>query len=316
MKKLLAYILVFTLVLGMGAFAFAVEYPDWEKIQVEKEINLTNDGTVHPEETFNFTVGVGEVFKAAEGVTAPEFNPATFSIEISEDGLSGTEEINLPTFEHVGEYTYPITEVEGNTAGFDYNLTPKYLRITVINDGEGGFIRVVTLIDESEKKLDAFENEFSAGSLLITKEITGNYAVFTDEFEVTVTLSHLDDLNIKEGPIEIEGAVGDEGSVVKNSDGTVTVTFKVTHESEVEIKNIPYGVSYEVTEDSGDYDETITDESGIITEPSQTVEIVNKLDTEINTGINLDNLPYILILVGAAAGLVAFTLKRRVSDEK
>ncbi|HZK00491.1 MAG TPA: hypothetical protein VFC79_10800, partial [Tissierellaceae bacterium] len=122
---------------------------------------------------------------------------------------------------------------------------------------------------------------------------------------------------IKEGLISVTGAVNDVGNVTKNEEtGIVTVTFKVTHNSTVTIANIPYGVGYVVSEDSGDYTATISGGTGSISQASQSVDIVNNNDTIIETGINLDNLPYILILVGAAVGLVAFTMKRRLSDDR
>lgn len=333
MKKLLSIVIVFTLVLSMGAVAFAdTEYLDSEKIEVTKQVILTNPGTVHPAESFTFTVGAGTVTGAAAGVTAPPFSPNTVTIDILEGGLLGAEDLDFPDFTAVGVYTYPITESLGNTAGFTYNQGPNNLKITVINDGEGDFKRVLTLTayDDQQNpiKLDAFRNDFSAGNLVISKEITGNYGVFSDEFDVTVTLTPDDGKNIKEGPITVSGAVGGIGSVSEPDSitGVVTVTFTVTHGSTVTIANIPYGVSYAVTEASGDYtasysngledENEVTTGNGSINAATQNVEITNNLDIQIETGINLDNLPYILILVGAAVGLVGFTFKRRLSNDK
>lgn len=314
MKKLLALILVLTLVLSMGSLAFADD--DWTEVEIKKNLTLTNDGTVNPAETFNFTVGVGSYSGPIENPTVPVING--FSITVGEKETSGFTNINLPEFTAIGVYTYEISETPGSTAGFVYDGETYYLVVTVLNDGQEGFIRVLTLYDGNDVKTDAFKNKFYAGDLVIKKTITGNYAVFTDEFDVTVTLTPDEGKNIKEGPIAISGAVGNVGSVEKHSDETVTIKFKVTHESEVTIANIPYDVSYVVTEDSGEYESNIPGGgfSGKIEDASQSVDIVNDLDTEINTGINLDNLPYILILVGAAVGLVAFTMKRRLSDDR
>jgi len=323
MKKLLALVIVLSLVLSMGIVASATPngggssaYVDTEEIQVKKEVVLTNEDTVHPAEIFNFEIGAG-VVEDGEAESAPAFDPNEFSISVLQGEIFGTDDIELPVFDEVGVYTYPITEIAGDTAGFVYNLGPNYLKITVINDGEGGFLRVLTLLDEeAEEKFDAFQNDFSAGSLVISKEITGNYALYDDEFDVTVTLTPPADKVIKEGPIEVLDAVNDVGSVTKNSDGTVTVTFKVTHESEVKIANIPYGVGYVVTEDAGDYDSNVPEGgfTGTIGAASHEIELVNELDTEINMGVNLDNLPYILILGAATLGLVGFTMRKRFNN--
>lgn len=318
MKKLLAIGLVFVLVLSMSLVAFG--NTDVSEVVVGKEITLGNEGTLNPAEEFNFNVGVGLYNGPIANVTAPVL-PATLSISIAQGVLVGSGGIDLPAFTAIGEYTYPVNEVAGNTAGFVYDSATYYLKITVLNDGEGGFIRVLTLLDEeNDVKADAFDNKFNAGSLVITKQITGNFAVFTDEFDVTVTLTPDQGKNIKEGPISVTGAVNDVGSVSKNAEtGIVTVTFKVTHNSTVTIANIPYDVTYEVTEDEGEgeYTATITDnDNGRIDGASQTVGIVNDLSTEINTGINLDNLPYILILGAASIGLFGFTIRRRISNNK
>lgn len=317
MKKILAVILVFILVLSMSVVAFAggsgKPYKDGSPVEIDKEVKIMNDGTLKPAETFNFTVGNG-VVKSGNATSAPVFPSGTFTIDVAADAAGGTAEIILPTFEHVGEYIYEIKEVPGNTAGFVYDGATYYLKITVINDGTGGFLRVLTLVDGKDVKTDAFQNKFYAGELVIKKTITGNYAVYDDEFDVTVTLTPKEGKNIKEGPIAVSGAVNDEGNVVKNSEtGIVTITFKVTNNSVVKIANIPYDVSYVVTEDSGDYTSNVPEDGfkGDINKKNQNVKITNTLDTEIQTGVNLDNLPYILILGAVTIGLFGFTMKRR-----
>ena len=322
MKKLLSLAMALVMVLSMGVMAFATagnEDPETElkeanPVTIKKEVEIVNQGTLKPDETFSFTVGKGSVL-SGNAESAPDFDPDKFDIKVLAAALSGDTTIDLPDFEHVGEYLYPITEDDVSTAGFVKDDATYYLKITVINNDAGdGFIRVLTLHDEKNVKTDAFENKFKAGSLVINKEITGNYAVFTDEFEVTVVLTPDEGKNIKEGPITVTGAFGETGNVVKNEDGTVTVTFTVTHDSTVTIANVPYDVSYEVTEDAGDYTATITGDNGKIEEALQEVEIVNNLDQEVATGVNLDNLPYILILGAVTIGLFGFTMKRRFNN--
>lgn len=316
MKKLLALVLVLTLVLGMGVGVFAED--DWAEVPITK--NLTSQGT-NPAETFKFTVGAGTYDGPIADVTAPAFDPDEFSIALAQGALSGSANITLPDFDHVGVYEYEVKEVAGNTAGMDYDGNTYYLRVTVINnEEEGGFIRVLTLVGENDVKKDAFQNEFSAGDLVISKKITGNYALFDDKFDVTVVLTPPEGKVIKEGPIAVSGAVDGIGNVAAPNDkGEVIITFKVTHNSTVKIANIPYGVSYEVSEDSGDYTAYINNVeqnsvSGTIDAPSYEIDIVNELNTQIETGINLDNLPYILILGAATLGLVGFTMRKRFNN--
>ena len=317
MKKLLSLAMALVMGLSMAAPVLAVEAPeDWTEIKVEKKIDLTNTGTVNPAEIFNFTVGTGTVTGTGvtdTGVNAPAIED--FSIEFGQGVTEAFTNLELPKYDHVGIYTYEITETDGNTAGMRYNTEAYKLQVTVLNDGNGGFKRVVTLVDGNDVKDDTITNTFEAGKLVVTKEITGNFSQSDDTFEVTVTLTADEGKNLKEGPITVTGAAGQTGSVVKNDDGTVTVTFTVTHNSTVTIANVPYDVSYKVTEDAGDYTATITTEdNGKIDNASQEVKIVNKLDQEVATGVNLDNLPYILVLALVGVGLISFTVRKRVRN--
>lgn len=315
MKKLLSLAIALVLGLSMSAPVLAVEEApkDWTEIKVEKTIDLKNTGTVNPAETFNFTVGPGEVTgSGVSGVKVPQIED--FSISFDQGKLASFTNLQLPTFTHVGVYTYKITETAGNTAGMRYNTGTYKLQVTVLNNGAGGFTRVVTLVDGNDVKTDAFVNEFSARSLVVEKAITGNDALFGDEFEVTVTLTPDEGKVIKEGPIRVTGAVDETGSVVKNDDGTVTVTFKVTNESKVTIENIPYDVSYKVTEEARDYTATIENATGPINSLTKDVNITNDRDRIIETGVNLDNLPYILVLALVGVGLISFTVRKRVRN--
>lgn len=320
MKKLLSLAMALVMGLSMGAPVLAVnaaeEAPeDWTEIKVEKKIDLTNTGTVNPAETFEFVVGEGVVTGTGvtdTGVNAPAIED--FSIEFGQGVTEAFTNLELPEYNHVGIYTYEITETDGNTAGMRYNTEAYKLQVTVLNDGDGGFTRVVTIVDGNDVKTDTILNTFEAGELVVTKEITGNFSQSDDTFEVTVTLTPDEGKILKEGPITVTGAAGETGNVVKNDDGTVTVTFTVTHESTVTIANVPYDVSYVVTEDAGDYTATITGDIGKIDNASQEVEIVNNLDQEVATGVNLDNLPYILVLALVGVGLISFTVRKRVRN--
>ena len=320
MKKLLSLAMALVMGLSMGAPVLAVnaaeEVPkDWTEIKVEKKIDLTNTGTVNPAETFKFVVGEGVVTGTGvtdTGVKAPAIGE--FSISFDQGKVASSTDLKLPEFDHVGVYTYKISETAGNTAGMRYNTDAYKLQVTVLNDGNGGFTRVVTIVDGNDVKTDTILNTFEAGKLVVTKEITGNFSQSDDTFEVTVTLTPVEGKNLKEGPITVTGAVKQTGSVVKNDDGTVTVTFTVTHNSTVTIANVPYDVSYEVTENAGDYTATFTGENGKIDNASQEVKIVNNLDQEVATGVNLDNLPYILVLALVGVGLISFTVRKRVRN--
>ena len=62
---------------------------------------------------------------------------------------------------------------------------------------------------------------------------------------------------------------------------------------------------------------TVGDNSVSFTMPANNVSIVidNKKDVDIDTGVFLDTLPYILILGVAAAGAVVLVKRRKHSDD-
>lgn len=187
----------------MGAPVLAVnaaeEAPkDWTEIKVEKKIDLTNTGTVNPAETFKFVVGEGVVTGTGvtdTGVKAPAIGE--FSISFDQGKVASSTDLKLPEFDHVGVYTYKISETAGNTAGMRYNTDAYKLQVTVLNDGNGGFTRVVTIVDGNDVKTDTILNTFEAGKLVVTKEITGNFSQSDDTFEVTVTLTPVEGKNLK-----------------------------------------------------------------------------------------------------------------------
>lgn len=333
MKKLLALILVLTLVLSMGSLAFATPDPeppelgaedDWSPIKINKELDVQG---LNPSETFNFTIGAGSGLRDNVVIPAPAFDPAIFEISVGEGETAGFANINLPVFTQVGVYTYPISETAGKTAGFDYDDGEYNLVITVINnpafgeEGEPKFLRVLTLTDGNNVKKDAFKNSFDSGDLTIKKEIKGNYADPDDEFEIIVTLTPVEGKVLNSDAIKHDGGTI---SVLNETTGEIKIAYSgIKGGDSFTIQNIPYDVNYlveEVTNEEGfangytvNYDEL---RKGLMNDKAIFTTITNTRITEVPMGVNLDNLPYVLILGAASVGLVAFTLKRRFSDDR
>ncbi|MGI6526718.1 MAG: DUF7601 domain-containing protein [Caldicoprobacterales bacterium] len=213
----------------------------------------------------------------------------------------------------VGVYTYPITEIAGNTAGMRYDSGEYYLVVTVTNDpdNEGEFLRVLTLTDENNLKTEAFQNSFSAGDLTINKIITGNFADPDDVFTVTVTVTPDEGKVINSGPIVWNA---DEDDVVEE-EGVYTATYTLKGGESVTIQNLPYDVSYTVVEtrdtryDAPKYDDNA---QRAFNEAAIATTITNNRNIGIETGVNLDSLPYFIILALAIGGLAVFMVRRRM----
>ena len=312
MKKLLALVLVLTLVLSMGVGALATPDPepdpeppyDMQNILLDKDIEM-NDvvGELDIDGEYTLEFGTGTV-KPVAGQTIPSLGNI--------DSVDGKFTIPLTAFNQLGVYTYNFKEAVGNTAGMTYDGRDLVLTVYVTRDGDD-LIKYATIheLNANDKmvKIDSIDNEFYAGSLAITKTVTGNMGELDREFEVKIIFTKSADEVVRN-----KITVGEKDTDLTFEENEATVTINIKHGNTVTINNIPEGVTYEVVEtDPGDgYDEPVYNWK----EEENTVEIINNRNTGIDTGINLDNLPYILILVGAAVGLVAFTMKRRLSDDR
>ena len=172
----------------------------------------------------------------------------------------------------------------------------------------------------------AFENTYSAGDLVITKAIRGSNGDRAHEFNFTITLS---------------GQKGTKVSYMVNNDpttdtigenGTLTISnIKMADNGQFVISNIPYGVTYTISEategytatakkGSGTANLTITDTTAAYTDSvdatSTTIAFTNTLgNTVIDTGVILDNAPYILMLAVVAGGAMTLVIKKRREEE-
>ena len=322
--KLFAGLLASAMVLTMSTAVFASAeekpttstYTDQATVTIKKSYKLTNAGTTSPEETFTLTqVGDGRVTDG-EATSAPALGTITGAVYA--DGGAATAgaiqniTVNLPSYERVGVYEYTLKEVAGTTAGVTYYGNNIKLVVTVIQGGNGK-LRIASVHTETGdgEKSDTFENTYSAGALDVTKTVTGNLGDENKYFEFHVTLTgetgktYRDSYAVTGGsntdnPTSI--AIGEQGAI-----------FKLKHGETLHIANLPYGVSYTVTETAATgYTTTKTGDTGTINADTTTAAFINDKTGEIDMGVNLDNVPYVLVLavVVIAAGTV-FAFKKR-----
>lgn len=323
MKKFIAILLTLMLLcLSAGALAqgdtdvpAAPTYTDMTSVTVTKVYKLVGEGT-SPAETFTLQQEGDGVVKSGEATVAPDLGTitgATFNEgAASADGAEANITITLPTYDKVGVYEYTLKEMAGTTAGVTYYGAPIRLVVTVIND-ETGNLRVAAVHTESEgTKSDEFENTYSAGTLNVTKTVTGNLGDKSQFFEFKVTLTG------EEGKTYANSYTVSGGSYVSNPTsiaiGTET-TFYLKHGETLSIANLPYDVSYTVTETAEEgYTTTKEGDTGKIGAASQTAAFTNERTTTVDTGITTDSLPYVLLLgIVALAGAVLF-IKRRANN--
>lgn len=338
MKKILSLALALVLVLSMGTVAFAAAgeettYTDMSTVTLTKEYKLHNAGTTSPAETFTFSdLTCTRVTDAADGVTttnAPVPTIGNVSYAVGEAGGTNAKQnitITLPEYTSVGIYTYTFTENDGGTAGVTYRSDEITLVVTVIE--QDGKVRVAAVHTEGEgqtTKSGEFNNVYSAGSLSVKKTVTGIMGDQQKEFTVKVIFTAPTDDTVRGNITYIDGnetktiAAGEDGW---NDSREVEITLK--HDETVTFTNIPYGVTYTVVEDdytaqnAGGYDKAdykFDDNEKKIDSASDNVTITNNKGGVVDTGINMDSMPYILLLAVVFMGLFVFFSKKRKMRE-
>ena len=347
MKKLLSLMMTLLLVLGLSTAAFAEDGPvptpgtdEQLPTNTNQDANFTltyklaTEDTTSPEETFIFTFTADHVTDSNEDLSATDM-PAITTSNVKFDagtatvaGCQKTVAVALSDVQwpDVGVYYYKVNETAGETAGVTYDNTTAYLKVTVAYDEEHNtyytaFV-TLTLADadkdgKNDMKTAGFTNTYSAGSLAVTKTVTGNMGDRETYFDVKVKLTGAEEQDYQ-NPYTVTG--GSHENEPKSIEIGKETTFKLKHGETITIANLPYGVTYTVEEAS--YSEqgyttttTFSDEHKTINSASNTVAIVNNKNVGVDTGIGLDSLPYILVLAIACAGLVAFVSRKRMMRE-
>lgn len=337
MKKIMSLLLALLLVMSLGSAAFAKADQD---ASFGKTYKLVNADTTSPAETFTFKFSKGQVTDAAVGTVAPAIPNATVSFDAGEAvtnaGLTKQVPVALSgiTWPSVGIYTYDVTEVTGSTPGVTYSDRTLKLKVTVAYDDQTqtyytAFVTMSLDDDNGDGRTDvktgAFENTYSAGSLAVTKTVTGNMGDRSKYFAINVTLTgeqgktYAASYPVSGGSKLIDGTTAETTASI-SVDGR-SRTFYLKHGETFTIKNLPYGVTYEVTEDNYTAEGykaaeiNFPDKNKKIDTASETVTIINNKQATVDTGIVLDSLPYVLLLVLSIGGVVLFVLKRRSSRE-
>lgn len=256
--------------------------------------------------------------------------------------------IQIPenAYPNVGVYTYELEEIDNGTAGVTYFNNNKIVVVVTVYWDENTQRTVVGSVhteakpeggydkDKTDKegnatsKSDTFENKYEAGSLTVSKTVNGNLGDKGKKFSFTVTFTKPEGKNVNSN-ITTNLTTTPAFNVVFDSDGTYSYTFELSNGEDAKFENIPYGVKYKVKENltgteytttckTNNTDTTLTDRTTTdveINSASTTVAFTNTRVGEIDMGVSLDSLPYILALAVAFGGaVVLFTRKRHVED--
>lgn len=344
-----------------------------QTVNITKTYTVNNDEAETPAHTIHFTV-TGSVSNITEfDVASADNNPligqpsSTLTeapeVTIGENntlavGKGATEinlPINLPAYTAVGIYEYTIhedVETGNDVAGITYlNEDTEYtLRVTVVQvpeDKEKGIkehlaiagIALRAADGGKEEKVNELENTYDAGTLNISKTVTGNLGNYDTDWAFTVTFSAPEDLKVysdiyyeKITAEEETGETGEAGETADTKtvavaagtswDGNKEYLFNLKHGESIKFYNIPKGVTYTIVETAANtdgYTSTVAGNEGgdiatgatgsIATNEVDTVAYTNDKGIIPDTGIELETLPFVLLMGIALVGVMA--LRRR-----
>lgn len=319
------------------------------EVPVKVTYSETGNGDA-PEETISYTRDdmsfTGNAHYTKDNMPPVNIKPVSVDADGTETAKEGNLRVEVPKYEAVGVYTYHFSRTTTiNDAGVKDdvpgNLT---VVVTVTNQlGEDGnpngnfdrYVNIYTGADEKAPKVsdDGFKLSYAAGELTVTKNVTGNLGdqSTNNKFTFRVTLTGPDGKDIN-GKYHYTVAGGAQKEVTFNN-GTKTVTEELAHGQSIVFQDLPAGVTYvadelsaqgnvvNVEEKTGDYtlkSKTYGDNDKLIngTEgENDTITFVNDYTKQkIDTGVLLNNAPYIAIIGGAAVVAIYVVNKRRHSD--
>lgn len=342
-KTVWSVLLALTLMLSLGAAASA-DAPafDLGQAALTKDLAVADGVDTSAFNTFTFRFAAGESETAA-AADHPAIADQTVTVgKQADDHAYGSLTLgtvfSIGDFPHAGEYVYTVTEAAGDNDKLSYDDAAYTLRLYVVN-GESGLEFSGVTVSQGDEKVDPtihegeqtsgfnFENRYEetltseTGVLTVRKTVTGSYGDKTKTFPVTVTLT----LPETGAESDIALAVGSKGSLSGD-----TVTAELADGESVVFASLPLGTSFAVTETqdalyegsvAGDLVNETSFSAGtrveaastgpILDAAGKTVTLTNSREDVIPTGVVLNSLPYVLLILAAVAGLVYVNLGKR-----
>ena len=310
-RRLGAVVMALAMAMSVMAInAFAVdENPDMRAFKK----TYTNTA-VQPAEALSYKVDTKSV---ANNSNASYTNANIPDVTVAKAADSDNFQITLPAYEGIGQFTYNMSEVDGDTAGVTYDaadITVVVLRTWKdINAGtaESNINTVVKIQNaDGSAKVSEVTNTFETGSLTVKKELAGDFADPNETFTITVTLKAPEGKVVKN-----DFKVGDTTVAAAdwvNGEKTVTLNLK-GGESKI-LSNLPVGVTYTVaeTEPKG-HPPTINGATGTISTTAEEAVVTNTKNSSPVTGVIMNIAPYVL-MVALAGGIAFFFLRRKHAE--
>lgn len=194
-----------------------------------------------------------------------------------------------------------------------YRVTVSGNTITMEKQSGSGW---TTLSADADSKMIEIENVREFVDVTVTKKVTGNMAIFSEPFSFTAASQQTNPIQIVKGNGTLEEYNG--GFTLRNGQ---SITLRVQKGDEITLAETgaaDYTTSITIDGNSSvDNGKTVTVSIGNAEkEADKSVVFTNHKDMDIDTGVILDTLPYILILAVVVIGGVVLlkSRKRRRED--
>lgn len=214
-----------------------------------------------------------------------------------------------------GEYIYTVTENEGTTTGMTYDTKSYKLHVYVKykKDVHGNYTdekEISYILVSAEGKVDggtsglklAFNNVFKPTvNFTVDKVVKGDYADKTQKFDIDVTYTNAN------GDIKTETIQNSHDDAAQEFTALAGTTITVTEKDSL-------GYTTKYTYDSSDVNsvkDTLLTWNQTDVSKVHEVKVINTKEAITPTGIIMNNLPFILLVVLGTAGVGFYLASKR-----
>lgn len=344
----MAAVLAGTMALSMvPATAFAATVTDQNATQkIEKTWNFQSEYQYSKDETFTFELthidGMDEKVGTNDLQKLSDFGTKTVNVKTNKgegNSATGSEALSAIfdnyNFEKPGVYYFKLAEKAGDNKSITYSNEKYTVQVSV--DWADPVKKTAEVKQVNVVKGDASKDDFEAtakkkvpaasftnttdkanNNLTVKKTVSGAAANTDDEFDFTVKLEGLQPGYTYQVTAPDDVTVADAKA---DNDGKATVSAKLKHGQYLEVKNLPNGAKYTVSEGDTGYTETYKVDNGESKEGLTTGEQTVKASSEVDfnnekgfapqTGITMNSLAGIVVATVAVAGGVTLVIRRR-----
>lgn len=288
----------------------------------------------------------GVITSTTENVLNDKIFPAagvyTYKVTENQTGDKGEEQYGLTCSD--AEYEMKVYVKNGTKGTYVYSVT-----VLPVKDDNGQGINNAQKVDPTPDQPDGtsnfvFTNSFTkkaggdeagAKSLTITKNVAGDYGDKTRQFQFTVSInlpSYVD------SSINYEGKVGDKTYTFNNGNRFTCDNVMLADGDVLEFSDLPAGTKYSVieagtenytpsasiiengkspTSENANKGEGLTVANKLVGENANSTTFTNthNVDSITPTGIFINNLPFVLMVVVAGSGLALYVVSKRRSHQ-